>query len=621
MNKTARQLLVALFFLSQMAAAWMLGNSRPADAVDLGAEEAIEKHGFYLKDHAREAGLFFKHEIASGLDKGLQHILPLVSATGASVSVVDFDRDGLLDVFVVNSREGSECALFRNLGGGKFMDVTAEVGLAGLNKAGSCQGAIWGDFDNDGFEDLFIYRWGKPELFRNIGGKTFENVTAKANLPAHSNANAAVWLDFDRDGHLDLFLSGYWPDGIDLWKLKDTRMMPESFQHATNGGRKYLLRNKGDGTFEDVTEKMGITSTRWTLGVAAADLCGSGYPDIILANDYGVSEYYCNKKGEKFVEVGAATGIGDRPKSGMSVSFGDLFNTGRMAMYVTNISDRKGNLNQGNNLWVPRKHKPGEPAVYDNMATDLRMATGGWAWGAQFGDLDNDGRLDLFLANGMISAKAPPPAPTMLDPLWSLFGWKAAATAESYWFDYGKIAGAHRGIIIDAANWPAMRGRGLSGEEQKCVWHNRGGELGDVAGAVGVTEPHDGRAVAMADLENRGVLDVLMACQNGPLVYYKNTVRPGRGWVQFDLEGTRSNRSAIGALVRLHWTNKAGTHEQVQAIDGGNGYASQNMRRLHFGLGEDGRITKAVIHWPSGRVQTLDAPAADKIHAIKEPNS
>jgi hypothetical protein len=526
--------------------------------------------------------------------------------TGASVSIVDYDRDGLLDVFVTNSREGSECALFKNLGGGKFKDVTTEVGLTGLNKTGSCQGAVWGAFfDGDEYEGVLVYKWGRPELFRNVPAdpkdpskRKFVNVTEGSGLPEHVNANAAVWFDFDRDGRLDLFLSGYWPDGIDLWKLNNSRMMPESFQHANNGGRKYLLKNLGNGKFKDVTEEMGIASKRWTLGVAAADLCGSGYPDLILANDFGVSEYYCNRGGKKFEEIGAATGIGDRPKSGMSINFGDVSNTGRLAMYVTNIADENGNLVQGNNLWVPQRHEKGTPAKYDNLATGHKVDIGGWAWGMQFGDLNNSGRLSLFQANGMISGDR----------------------NDSYWFDYGKIAGAHKSIISDAANWPAMRGRSLSGYEKKKLWLNRGGEFAEIARRVGVNEEYDGRAVALADLENRGVLDVLMACQNGPLVVYRNTVKPGRSWVQFDLQGTRSNRSAIGALVRVYWDNKAGSHEQVQAVEGGNGYAAQNMRRVHFGLGEGAKITRAVVEWPSGLTQELKAPEANRLHPVKEPN-
>lgn len=601
MSEASKRLLITLFFAAQLLAVWWLNQGPPRAEVDQGAEEAIAKYGFYLTESSARAGLVFQHQGASRLDPKLQHILPIISMTGASVSVVDFDKDGWLDVFVVNSAEDSECALFRNQGDGTFRDVTAEVGLTGLNAVGSCQGAVWGDYDNDGFEDLLVYKWGRSELFRNVAGQRFERMTDKAHLPGPINANAALWFDVDCDGHLDLLIAGYWPDDVDLWNLKSTRMMPESFEYARNGGRKVVLRNKGDGTFEDVTGPMGITSTRWALAVAAADLCGSGYPDLIIANDFGVSEYYCNQGGKKFVEMGAVTGIGDRPKSGMSVSFGDILNTGRLALYVSNIADQGGNLNQGNNLWVPRTSPPGTPAVYLNEANLRKVEHGGWSWGAQFGDLDNDGSLDLFLTNGMISA----------------------SKEDSYWYDYGKIAGANKLIISDATNWPAMHGRSLSGYEQSRLWIRRGGAYLDVAGAVGVRDTYDGRAVAFADLNNRGVLDVLVANQNGPLLLYQNRVKTGRNWVQFELEGTRSNRSAIGALVRVIWQKKApiGPVEQVQTVSGGNGYASQNMRRLHFGLGEEAKIIKAIIHWPSGHVQTIDAPQPDTLHRIKEPTS
>ena len=136
-------------------------------------------------------------------------------------------------------------------------------------------GAVWGDFDNDGYEDLLVYKWGRPELFHNDDGKGFTRVTEKAGLPQWINANSAIWLDYDRDGRLDLFIAGYWPDDVNLWHLKTTRIMPESFEYANNGGRKYLLRNRGDGTFEDVTEKMGIESTRWTLARRRRPTCAA----------------------------------------------------------------------------------------------------------------------------------------------------------------------------------------------------------------------------------------------------------------------------------------------------------------------------------------------------------
>jgi hypothetical protein len=602
MNRYLKQILVTLFFVGQLAAVWALNRTpRP---LDKGQESALRNYGFYLRESAKESGLVFTHESPRELDSDLQHILPIVASMGASVSIVDFDKDGWLDVYVVNSREGGKNKLFRNLGNGKFRDVAESMGVADLNREGdgSCQGAIWGDHDNDGYEDLFVYRWGKPDLYRNDAGKGFVRVTDRAGeLPKWLNANSAVWVDYDCDGHLDLFIAGYWADDVNLWKLKTTKIMPESFEFATNGGRKYLLRNRGDGTFEDVTEKVGIRSTRWTLGVQAADLCGTGYPDIVLANDYGVSEFLCNKRGERFEEIGKQTEIGLQPKSGMNASFGDIDNRGKFAIYITNITE-PGNLMQGNWLWVPRRHKPGEPPVYDDWAKleNYPVARGGWSWGAQFGDLNNDGRQDLYLTNGYISA----------DP------------KSSYWVDYALIAGGNKLIIGDARNWPKIGNRSLSGYQQKKLWLNMGGRFIEIAAAAGVKDVYDGRAVALADLSNRGVLDVLVANQNGPLLLYKNTVAPGRDWVQFELEGTRSNRSGIGALVRVFWTMQGGdrTQEQVQVVSGGNGYASQNMRRLHFGLGQEAKIQKVVIEWPGGERQTLNDVKANTLHKIREQN-
>ncbi len=206
----------------------------------------------------------------------------------------------------MNSGEGSQNALYRNLGNGQFRDVAAEVGLADVNQPGTgvSMGAVWGDYDNDGYEDVFIYKWGKPELYHNDGGKHFTRVTEQAGLPEWVNANTAVWLDYDNDGKLDLFLGGYYPEDVDLWHLKNTKMMPDSFEYASNGGRKYLFHNLGGGRFEEVSAKMGIDSRRWALAAVAADLRGTGYPDLFVANDYGVSELYLNEGGKHFREAG-----------------------------------------------------------------------------------------------------------------------------------------------------------------------------------------------------------------------------------------------------------------------------------------------------------------------------
>ncbi len=594
--RTKQAVLLALFF-ALLGSVVVLSRLQPGTAAEaaLDRDAALERYGFYLEEVARKCGIDFVHQ-APTLDARLEHIMPIIASMGASVSVVDFDRDGLPDLYVINSGEGIRNCLYRNNGDGTFTDVAGKFGIADLNRPGDgvCMGAVWGDYDNDGYEDLLVYRWGRPELFHNDRGRGFTRVSDKAGLPKHLNANAAVWLDFDNDGRLDLLICGYWGDDIDLWKLDTTKIMPESFQYANNGGRKCLLRNRGDGTFEDVTEKVGLTSKRWTLAAAASDLRGTGFPDLVLANDYGVNEFFANHGGRRFTEIGKETRVGEQSKSGMSVCFGDIFNQGRFAIYVSNITE-PGVLLQWNNLWVPEPGRAGDALRYENLADSLGVAAGGWSWGAQFGDLNNDGRLDLFLANGYVSTDS----------------------AQTYWFDYSQIAGAHKAIISDAANWPAMKGRSLGGNQSSCLWLGRGSKFIDVAGAVGATgaRKYDGRAVALVDLWNRGVLDVVLANQKGPLQVFKNHVAAGHQWVQFELEGTKSNRSAIGAQVKLYWDDQV----QLQEVSGGSGYASQNQRRLHFGLGKAARVDRAEVRWPSGQTQIVVAPRAGVLHKIVEP--
>ena len=281
----------------------------------------------------------------------------------------------------------------------------------------------------------------------------------------------------------------------------------------------------------------------------------------------------------------------------MNASVGDLLNQGRLAVYVSNISSA-GNIIQGNNLWVPQPAAPGAVPQYLNMATDMGVDRGGWSFGAQFGDLNNDGSLDLFLVNGYISADRD----------------------KDYWYDYGKITGANSAIITDALNWPRMGHMSLSGYEQKHLWLGDGkGGFSDVAQAVGVTDTHDGRSVALADLWNTGALDVIVANQNGPLRIYRNTVSPTNKWVELDLHGTRSNRSAIGAQVRLSWRDAQGQErQQLQEVQAASGFCAQNDHRLHFGLGPNPQIEKAVIHWPSGLTQTLPLKDVDKNYQVTE---
>ena len=556
-------------------------------------------YGFHLAESSRTAGLEFVHE-APTLDPKLSHIMPQVASMGAAVAVADIDADGRPDLYVTNSKEGSKNRLYRNRGDGTFEDVAAPFGVADLNRpeTGVSMGAVFGDYDNDGFEDLLLYRWGRPELFRNEGGRRFTSVSA--GLPAWANVNTAIWFDFDRDGRLDVFLGGYYPERLNLWKLADTKIMPESFEYANNGGRKYLYRNLGGGRFEEVSAKVGLSSTRWALAAVAADLRGTGFPDLFIANDYGVSELFINEGG-RFREVGREAGVGFAPKSGMNASVGDVLNQGKLAVYVSNISE-EGILLQGNNLWVPAGGS-GAVQKYENMARAMGVDLGGWSFGAQFGDLNNDGFLDLYLVNGYVSADR----------------------NESYWYDYSKVAGGHRTVIGNAANWPAMGTRSLAGYQPKRVWVNNGsGSFVDVAQMVGVTDRHDGRSVALADFGGRGALDVVVANQRGPLLLYKNEIPSDRQWIAFDLQGgcrddagtqTCSNRSAVGAQVQVFWNGR----QQLQEVSGGSGFCAQNQRRLHFGLGTQASVDRVVIRWPSGKTQVLKAPQPGRVHQIQEP--
>ena len=602
MKRYAR-LILAIVFLALLATPALIRRYGPRAAVAPGSPaDARMRYGFQLTESSKQAGIDFTHE-APTLDGKLAHIMPQVASMGAAVSIVDVDADGLPDLYVTNSGEGSKNRLYRNRGNGTFEDIAGRLGIADVNRreTGVSMGAVWGDYDNDGYEDLLLYKWGRSELYHNDGGHSFTPAAA-AGLPAWANINSAVWLDFDRDGRLDFFLGGYYPEHVNLWNLADTKMMPASFEYAANGGRKYLYRNLGGGRFEEVSERVGLSSRRWALAAVAVDLRGSGYPDLFIANDYGVSELFINDGG-RFHEAGRDAGVGYAPKSGMNASAGDVLNSGRFGLYVSNISE-EGILLQGNNLWVQTAAAaPAGTPKFENMAGSMGVDLGGWSFGAQFGDLNNDGRLDLYLVNGFVSA----------------------SRGESYWYDYSKIAGGNQIVISDAKNWPAMGNRSLAGYQQKHVWINDGaGRFVDVAPMVGVADRFDGRAIALGDLERRGVLDAVVANQRGPLLLYRNEVAPGRHWIAFALEGgctaqatsaQCSNRSAIGAQATVYWSGQ----EQIQEVSGGSGFCAQNDRQLHFGLGDAAAVDKVVVRWPSGRTSEILNPAADQVHKMKEP--
>ncbi len=590
----ATRIIITVVFVVLLAAPFWLGRTETSEGVDEAGtrkEEAISLFGFYLENVTMESGVDFRHEMAE-LDPKLDHILAQIASMGASVSVCDFDRDGWSDFYLTNSRYGSANGLYHNLQNGQFEDVASAMGVGDLNIKGTgvSMGSVWCDYDNDGFEDLFVYKWGKPELFRNIGGEKFERVPEGIGLPEWVNSNTAIWFDYDRDGWADLFIGGYYRESLDLYNLPNTVIMPESYEYANNGGRNYLLHNMGDGTFKDVTGVLGLNSTRWTLAVGAVDVNNDGYQDLVIANDYATDELYLNRQGASFIEIGKEAGIGYAPKSGMNVSFGDVNNLNQVSLYISNITET-GVLLQGNNLWTP--FNEGGKIKFRNEARSRGVESGGWSYGSQFGDLNNDGFLDLYVANGYISG----------------------IKGSSYWYDYSKITGGNKSIISDAANWPPMEGRSQSGYQVNKIWMNNGeGAFADLSEYVAKPEYWDSRAVALADLWNRGVLDVLVANQNNQPSIYRNNVDPGHHWIAFELQGTKSNGSAIGAEVALYWNDRV----QMQVVSGGIGFSAQNQRRIHFGLGEKMKVDSVYIQWPSGMAQVLRQPGIDQLHMVIE---
>jgi len=585
-----KRALVHAGFAGLVAFTWYEGRLAPAVRE---APRPGKASGIRFREVAREVGIDFVHG-ATTVDPDVANIAAQITAVGAAVSVCDADGDGHPDLYAISSADGAANALYRNRGDGTFEDVAARAGLAELNVPGelACMGSVWADYDNDGDQDVFVYGWGQGQLLRNEGQLRFVRVTAESGLAFRANSNAATWFDYDEDGWLDLYVTGYFAEEHDLRALETTRIMHDSFEFARNGGRNRLYRSLGDGTFEDVTEEAGVGSTRWTYAAVAADFDRDGWPDLYLANDYGPEELFLNRDGERF-ELASGIGLEGESKSGMCVALGDVWSQGKLSVFVTNIS-RRGYLFQGNNLRV---------SMLDVQGPMLQLADGdvadcGWAWGAQFGDLDDDGFQDLVVANGFISA----------------------SRERDYWYQMSKISLATGDVVADAALWPAFEDRSLSGFERTRVLRNLGTSTArfvEIGREVGLDDHYDGRAVALADLDGDGRLDVVIANQRGPLLVYKNESEGSGRWIAFDLRGTLGNRDAIGAEVELEFADR----RQLQVVTSACGFAAQNERRLHFGLGSDPGAVRAVVRWPSGARTQLEDPELDRVHVVTEDGS
>ena len=586
-----KERLMALFFVSLLLSVF----AGPRVTRWLHAGEPADEYGFRFEESARALGIDFVHEVTPP-DTLIDNLGPWIQGVvTASAAVCDVNADGWPDMYVTNSAFGSKNRLYLNREGAAFEDVAEQAGVADVNPPGTgvSTGAACADYDNDGDEDLLVHKYGAPELFRNQGDGTFTRVTREAGLETWIYSNDAIWWDFNRDGCLDLYVGAYFRAEHNLWQLDVSRIMQDDFNRSRNGGRNELYEHAktGDrctGTFTERGARYGVDDRGWTFAAGAADLDGNGFPDLYVANDFGPDVMFLNVDGTRFEKATDRYGVGNDTKKGMNVAFGDFTNAGRLGIYISNITE-PGYLVEGNMLW----ENLGDGRFRD-VAWKTGAADGGWSWGAVFGDFSNDGQTDIYVANGFITAKP----------------------GADYWYDIFTMAVNSAIVIEDAATYPPIKDKSFSGYQPSRVFLNDGrGRFQDVARAVGATDPHDGRGVATADLDRNGTLDVIVANTKGPLLVYLNRVAPDREWIQFRLKGTRSNRSAIGTHVTLHWNDQ----RQVQVVDGGGGFAGYSEKLAHFGLGENPTLDHAEIRWPSGQVQVLRDLAPRQSYVVEEP--
>jgi hypothetical protein len=545
-----------------------------------------EDYGFYFEEVTEELGIDFVHE-KPVFDDVLENVMPWMASTGAGVAVADYNNNGFMDLYFVNSHLGDQNAFFRNNGDGTFENVAEEAGVADVNHEGISTTALWFDFNNNGYQDLYIGAWGKSKLYLNNGDSTFTDITDEAGVGFEGYVAKVITLDYDRDGYLDLYLACYFREEHDLWNLDTTKIMFDDFERARNGGRNVLFRNNGDGTFTDVSVEMGVDDPGWTLATGAADINNDGWPDIFNANDFGPDGLLINQEGKGFEKVIQRRGIADDTFKGMNVDFADVFHDGNLAMYISNISKPRYLL-EGNQMW--HQDASGE---YIDRAEEMGVHQAGFSWGARFFDVNNSGHQSLMVTNGFISAKE----------------------NRSYWFDMGILATTPGYIIEDTQHWASFEDKSMSGYEEKLLFLNDGTSFRNVAQDVGITFVDDGRGIAVVDLFNTGVLDLVFANQGGPARVYQNHHTNGNNWIKLDLVGSPpSNRDAVGARVTFEVN---GVHTMIER-DGGNSHGGQSDPRIHLGLGEAEKADKITIRWPSGRVEEFTNVGANQILHIVE---
>jgi enediyne biosynthesis protein E4 len=524
-----------------------------------------------LEDITKKAGIRFEHFY----DPEKRYI---VESMSGGMLLLDYDRDGWLDIYFTNAPsvagalkgEKARGALYHNNHDGTFTDVTDKAGIA---TPGYANGGAVGDYNNDGWPDIYITSLGGNVLYRNNGDGTFTDVTAKAGVADGRYSAGATFGDYDNDGYVDLFVSNYVDFKLnDLpgfgqvptckYRGRDVQCGPRGLRGAGDS----LFRNNGDGTFTNVSKATGTDDPDgfYGLGAVFVDLNNTGRPDLYVANDSGPNFLYQNEGKGKFSEVGLESGTAvseDGSEQGsMGLAIGDYDHSGRPSIYVTNFADEYSTLyrNDGHYDFHDVSYKSG-----------VALPSLPWVkWGDAFFDVDNDGWLDLIFVSGQV--------------------------------------------------YPQMGGLPGAGYQQPKVLNmNQGnGTFCDASQQAGpaLQEKRVSRGVAIGDLFNDGNMDVVVEDLDGPPMVLRNKGIPGRHWVSFELAGTKTNRLAINARVKI----TAGGMTQTSQVLSGASYLSQNDLRQHFGLGSATKIDSVEIDWPSGTVDKMTNLEADKFYAVLE---
>jgi hypothetical protein len=537
----------------------------------------------WFEDVTHKAGINYRHHPRQ-FNNRYAAIMQGYARLGAAVAVGDYDNDGFEDIFVTDSCAGCENHLYHNNGDFTFSDVARAAGVAdGNDEENASAAALWFDYNNDGLLDLFVVRFGHSILYENLGNGQFRDITKAAGLDRYMNAVKAIAFDYDHDGYPDLFIGSYFQP-TDIFHPNTPRFFPESFENANNGGGVTVFHNNRDGTFTDVTERVGVLTTGWTLDLGHGDANNDGQEDLYVANDFGTDRFFKNNGNGTFTDK-TQTVIGFDTKKGMNVDWADYNNDGCLDIYVTNVYDDY--MKECAMLW----HNMGD-GTFTDVSQEVGTCDTGWGWAAKFFDYDNDGWLDLYVVNGWVSAGS-----------------------ENYVPDIYAMLIRPGVDLADARNWPPIGNKSMSGYEKKRLFHNVGGEFfKEEAARHGLDSTKDGRGIAVADFDNDGRLDLLVTNADDEPNLYRNILPTGAHWISFVLEGTKSNRFAIGAQIRL----TAGGKTYLSYVNGGNGFASQSTMHVHFGLGSVTNVDRVEVRWPSGLRQVFSGPPADHLYRIVE---